>query len=179
MGEDKTNGSPFQNINCYSSSDLIHWKFENALLSQTSSGDLGPNRVVERPKIIYNDQTRDYVMYMHIDDSNYAEAKVGVATSKSVCGDYAYRGSFQPLGHQSRDMGLFKDDDGTAYLLTEDVSGASSLRLSNDVKGRILTHFLIRYSAKAVSELTCSAATTCKSRSLSTSGTRALRLLQF
>lgn len=32
------------------------------------------------------------------------------------------RGSFQPLGFQSRDMGLFKDDDGSAYLLSEDVS---------------------------------------------------------
>lgn len=128
MGEDKTDGSPFQHINCYSSEDLIHWKFENALLSRTASGDLGPNRVVERPKIIYNDQTGDYVMYMHIDDSTYAEAKVGVATSKSVCGDYTYRGSFRPLGYQSRDMGLFKDDDGTAYLLTEDVSPMFCIR---------------------------------------------------
>lgn len=34
----------------------------------------------------------------------------------------ASRGSFQPLGFQSRDMGLFKDDDGSAYLLSEDVS---------------------------------------------------------
>lgn len=32
-----------------------------------------------------------------------------------------FRGSFQPLGFQSRDMGLFKDDDGSAYLLSEDV----------------------------------------------------------
>ena len=31
-------------------------------------------------------------------------------------------GSFQPLGHQSRDIGLYKDDNGTAYLLSEDVS---------------------------------------------------------
>jgi hypothetical protein len=76
---------------------------------------------------------------MHIDSSSYGEAKVGVAVGNSVCGSYKYQGSFQPLGHQSRDMGLFKgcsldlqlffvysnyaglDDDGTAYLLTEDV----------------------------------------------------------
>jgi hypothetical protein len=122
IGEDKTNGSPFQNINCYSSTNLVEWTFVNALLSQTSSGDLGPSRVVERPKVIYNDDTSTYVMYLHIDSSDYGEAKVGVATSNSVCGDYTYRGSFQPLGFQSRDIGLFKDDDGAAFLLTEDVS---------------------------------------------------------
>ncbi|KAH7149899.1 galactan 1,3-beta-galactosidase [Dactylonectria estremocensis] len=120
IGEDKTEGSPFQNINCYSSTNLVEWAFENALLSQAASGDLGPSRVVERPKVIYNDATSTYVMYLHIDSSNYGEAKVGVATSKSVCGDYNYLGSFRPLGFESRDIGLFKDDDGSAYLLTED-----------------------------------------------------------
>lgn len=58
---------------------------------------------------------------MHIDSSSYGEAKVGVATGDSVCGTYEYLGSWQPLGHQSRDIGLFQDDDGSAYLLTEDV----------------------------------------------------------
>ncbi|KAI1341406.1 galactan 1,3-beta-galactosidase [Xylariaceae sp. FL0016] len=121
IGEDKTDGSAFQNINCYSSTDLVQWTYVGALLSQTSSsGDLGPNRVVERPKVIYNDDTAQYVMYMHIDDSSYGEAEVGVATGDTVCGTYEYQGSFQPLGFQSRDLGLFKDDDGSAYLLTED-----------------------------------------------------------
>lgn len=61
-------------------------------------------------------------MYLHIDSSNYGEAKVGVATSDTVCGEYSYLGSFRPLGFESRDIGLYKDDDGSAYLLTEDVS---------------------------------------------------------
>lgn len=46
---------------------------------------------MERPKVIYNDNTGQYVMYLHIDSSNYGEAKVGVATSSSVCGTYSYR----------------------------------------------------------------------------------------
>ncbi|CAJ2502529.1 Uu.00g099230.m01.CDS01 [Anthostomella pinea] len=121
IGEDKTDGSAFQNINCYSSTNLVEWTYVGALLSQTASvGDLGPDRVVERPKLIYNDDTGLYVMYMHIDDISYGEAKVGVATSSEVCGTYTYRGSFQPLGFQSRDLGLFRDEDGSGYLLTED-----------------------------------------------------------
>ncbi|CAE6478351.1 unnamed protein product [Rhizoctonia solani] len=122
VGENKLNGSAFQSINCYSSTNLVEWKYVGALLTLQSSGDLGPSRVVERPKVIYNPTTKQYVMYMHIDSSNYGEAKVGVATGSSVCGTYSYRGSFQPLGFESRDMGLYKDTDGTAYLLTEDVS---------------------------------------------------------
>jgi beta-xylosidase len=92
------------------------------LLSRTASGDTGPNRVIERPKIIYNKSTKKYVMWMHIDSGDYKEAKIGVATGDSVCGKYTYLRSEQPLGHQSRDSGVFVDADDKAYLLTEDVS---------------------------------------------------------
>ncbi|KAI0165262.1 carbohydrate-binding module family 35 protein [Hypoxylon sp. FL1284] len=133
VGEDKTGGSAFQNINCYSSPDLVEWTYVGALLSRGSSGDLGPNRVVERPKLLFNEATGKYVLYMHIDSSSYGDAKVGVATGDSVCGSYQYRGSFRPLGHQSRDMGLFADDDGAGYLLSEDrENGLRIMRLSDD-----------------------------------------------
>jgi len=120
IGENKTHGSPFYANSCYSSADLVHWTFVNDTLKLQPSGDLGPDRIVERPKILYNARTKTYVMYMHIDDPKYAEAKVGVATSSTVCGNYTYRGSFRPLGFESRDIGLFQDADGSAYLLTED-----------------------------------------------------------
>ena len=55
------------------------------LVKLVESGDLGPGRIVERPKIIYNARTKTYVMYMHVDDPKYQEAKVGVATSSTVC----------------------------------------------------------------------------------------------
>lgn len=100
----------------------MEWSFEGQLLTRTEEdGDLGPNRVVERPKVIKNDDTGKYVMWLHIDSSDYKDAKVGVATGDSVCGSYEYRESFRPLGFQSRDIGLFKDEDGSGYLLSEDV----------------------------------------------------------
>ncbi|EAW13608.1 glycosyl hydrolase family 43 protein [Aspergillus clavatus NRRL 1] len=133
IGENKLDGSAFQSINCYSSTNLVEWTFVSELLSRQGSGDLGPNRVVERPKVIYNEATSTYVMWMHIDDSSYKEAKTGVATSFSVCGQYNYLGSFRPLGQQSRDIGLFKDDDSSAYLLTEDrPNGLRINRLTDD-----------------------------------------------
>src|SRR5205807_3694591 len=81
----------------------------------------------ERPKVLYNSSTATYVMYLHIDSSSYGEAKVGVATSATPCGPYSYHNSFQPLGQQSRDIGLFQDSDGSGYLLSED--RANGLRI--------------------------------------------------
>ncbi|WP_330289706.1 RICIN domain-containing protein [Streptomyces sp. NBC_00576] len=124
FGENKTgvtsSDTSFQAIACYSSTDLANWTYRGDALSLQSSGDLGPSRVVERPKVIYNATTQKYVMYVHIDSLNYSEAKVGVATSSTPCGAYDYRGSSRPLGQLSRDIGLFQDTDGTAYLLSED-----------------------------------------------------------
>lgn len=109
-------------MNCYSSKNLVEWTYEGALLSRTDEdGDLGPNRIVERPKVLYNDKTAKYVMYFHADSTDYKDARVGVAISDTVCGKYSYHRGFRPLGFESRDMGLFKNDDGSGYLLTEDV----------------------------------------------------------
>ena len=137
FGEDKTGESKanatFQNVPCYASTDLASWTFMGNVLTRQMSGELGPNRIIERPKVIYNRTTRRYVMYMHVDTPDYTTARVGVATSSSVCGSYSYRGSFRPLGQISRDEGLFQDDDGAAYLLSEDrAHGLRIDRLSAD-----------------------------------------------
>jgi hypothetical protein len=133
IGEDKTNGTFFHNINCFSSTSLVEWNYEGALLSKSDSGDLGNERIVERPKVIYNKSTKKYVLYAHIDDRNYWEAKVGVATSDEVCGKYTYHGSYRPKEHESRDITLFQDDDGAAYLLSEDrPNGLRIYKLADD-----------------------------------------------
>jgi hypothetical protein len=130
-GEDKAGESSantsFQAIPCYSSTDLQHWTFQGDALTEQASGDLGPDRIVERPKVIYNSSTGEYVMWMHIDDSSYSDAEAGVAESKTPCGPYTYLGASQPLGFQSRDIGLFQDTNGDAYLLSED--RANGLRI--------------------------------------------------
>jgi hypothetical protein len=130
-GEDKAGetsaNTSFQAIPCYASTDLHTWTFEGNALTEQSSGDLGPNRIVERPKVVFDSSTGEYVMWMHIDNSSYSQAEAGVAESTSPCGPYTYLGASQPLGFQSRDIGLFQDSNGTAYLLTED--RANGLRI--------------------------------------------------
>ncbi len=155
LGEDKTSGSPFQNIRCYSSTDLSHWTFVANVLSRQASGDLGPNRVVERPHVIYNASTATYVMYMHIDNSSYSERKAGVATSGSICGSYTYRGSFKPLGHDSLDDNLFLDG-GTGYFMSEDRTNAKLqiYQLSPDfLSVTALVKTLNQYEAPAMAKI--------------------------
>ncbi|GHO95303.1 hypothetical protein KSF_053510 [Reticulibacter mediterranei] len=135
FGENRaSNNSAFVAISCYSSTDLVNWTFRNNVLAVQSSDDLGPNRVVERPKVIYNASTSTYVMYLHIDNSSYGEAKVGVATSSTVDGSYTYRGSYNPNGNQSRDMTVFEDTNGSAYLIyaTSNNTALNIDRLSSD-----------------------------------------------
>jgi hypothetical protein len=72
-------------------------------------------------------------MYMHLDSGNYGAAQVGVATSGTVDGQYTLLKHFRPLGKESRDIGQFIDDDGTAYLIFEDrPNGWHIAKLSDD-----------------------------------------------
>ncbi|MBD0384227.1 OmpL47-type beta-barrel domain-containing protein [Paenibacillus sedimenti] len=161
-GEDKTFGYlPTRGVRVYSSSDLYNWQDEglaltaietmdqfdtDPLISQLYAGrtdkadifnDIGTQRIIERPKVIYNDKTHKYVMWMHTDgpsatsNANYAKAEAGYALSDSPTGPFVYQVSNRmdrvPPGAtydgqpnqpgMARDMNLFKDDDGTAYLI--------------------------------------------------------------
>lgn len=58
-------------------------------------------------------------MYAHLDDAHYKFARVMVAESSHIDGPYRYVKSFRPLGEESRDIGQFVDDDGSAYLIFE------------------------------------------------------------
>lgn len=107
-------------VSCYSSKDLRNWKFEGDVLQLADPEHLGPHWVCERPKVFHNPRTQKYVMYFHLDNSRYKLARVGVCISDKPTGPFQYLKSFRPLGHESRDIGQFVDDDGTPYLIFED-----------------------------------------------------------
>lgn len=90
------------------------------------------DKPLERPKVIYNETTGKYVMWYHSDGptetstSNYSAACAAVAVSDSPYGPFKYLGrsrlNYVPgaySGEQgmARDMTLYKDDDGTAYII--------------------------------------------------------------
>jgi beta-galactosidase len=107
-------------ISCYSSKDLVNWKFEGIVLPPVpddTASDLHPSQVIERPKVIYNEKTGKFVMWMHIESPDYEKAHAGVAISDRPNARFTYLGSFRPNGADSRDQTLFKDDDGRAYQI--------------------------------------------------------------
>lgn len=134
-GEERRQGldTAFRYVSCYSSTDLMNWKFRGDVVKMSDPENLGPRWVLERPKVFYNKGTKKYVMYFHLDDRPYRFARVGIAVSDKPDGNFTYVKSFRPLGHESRDIGQFIDDDGTAYLVFEDRPlGFHIARLSAD-----------------------------------------------
>ena len=111
---------PAGGVGCYSSKDLIHWKYQGVALKAVignPSHDLDTSKVIERPKVIYNKRTKKFVMWMHVDSNNYNYSQAGVAVSDKPAGPFKYLGSIKPNGQMSRDMTLYKDDDERAYLI--------------------------------------------------------------
>ncbi|MFK0211707.1 RICIN domain-containing protein [Streptomyces sp. NPDC090298] len=119
FGEDRNADNSFRYVSAYRSTDLKTWEFRNHVLSQAADPELqGAN--IERPKVMYNASTGQFVMWMHKEGSatDYSEARAAVAVSDTVDGDYSWRGSFRPLGHMSRDITTFVDTDGTGYMIS-------------------------------------------------------------
>ena len=117
-------------VSCYSSTDLVNWKFENHVLTKHSSvratrvrADLclrrkdGSKVNIERPKVIYDEKNKRFVMWMHYENgSDYLCAAAAVATCDTPTGDFVYHGNFRPYGEMSRDCTLLKDEDRVYFL---------------------------------------------------------------
>jgi beta-galactosidase len=116
---EKRGQSASEGINVYSSKDLYNWKAEGMALAKSTDpqSEIAVGGLMERPKVIYNPKTKQYVMWFHLElpGQGYKAARAGVAVSDKVTGPYRYVNSFRPNGHMSRDMTLFVDDDGSAY----------------------------------------------------------------
>ena len=161
VGEDKTgNTGSFKNgFHLYSSTDLANWTDEGIILKASSdtNSPIGPDKVGERPKIIYNEQTKTYVLWFHSEDSGYALANVGVATAPDIKGPYTFKASWRPLGTESRDMSVYVDDDQKGYLVwaTDNNAQLTSAQLTDDytnVTGSRLWTFNARWEGSGIAK---------------------------
>lgn len=118
FGENRNSNGTFRYVSAYRSADLRNWEFRGNVLTQSSSPELAVANI-ERPKVVYNASTGQYVMWMHKENgSDYGEARAAVAVSSTVDGGYTYLRSFRPLGHMSRDITAFVDTDGAGYMIS-------------------------------------------------------------
>ncbi len=99
FGEHKTEGEGGNRANvgvhCYSSKNLYDWRDEGIALAVDPEGSGSPIEkgcILERPKVIYNEQTGKFVMWFHLElkDRGYAAAMSGVAVSDNITGPYKF-----------------------------------------------------------------------------------------
>ncbi|MFA9370851.1 MAG: glycoside hydrolase family 43 protein [Labilibaculum antarcticum] len=88
-------------VRCYSSKDLYNWRNEGVALSVEKKDTLSPITIgctIERPKVIFNKQTKKFIMYFHLElkGQGYSAAQVGIATSNNSTGPYTFLKSLRP-----------------------------------------------------------------------------------
>jgi hypothetical protein len=112
------NNYAFVGINLYSSPDLKKWSFVNQILKKSSHPDLDNDAVVERAKLLHNEKTGQFVIWMHYEGHDaYKIAEVAYATCSTIGGNYTFKAHFRPMDIDSRDINVYQDDDGRAYLI--------------------------------------------------------------
>lgn len=96
-GENKSDStsSAMVGIMCYSSTNLTDWNNEGAVLPvvmNDSTSDIVQGCVMERPKVIYNEKTKKFVMWFHLElkGKGYAAARSAVAVSDFPTGPFKY-----------------------------------------------------------------------------------------
>ena len=148
-------------ITCYSSYDLINWKNLGIALPKDSLPlEYRDSGVCERPKVLFNKTSGKYIMWMHLDADYYSHAMAGVAISDQPEGPYTFIKKFRPINDSTyRDMSLFEDSDGKAYVMysAEENATLYICRLNNEytdierpiVEGKTWARALIKESREA------------------------------
>lgn len=162
IGENKSTGHFGNCFAVYTSDDLYHWECRGDVLRSIASWQqltedpyftelykgcsqeelkeifscIHAQAVMERPKMLYNAATDQYVIWFHSDDATskntykYDVGMAGVAVSDSPFGPFRFlhrqRLSQCPKGEidcypfskgEARDLNLFQDRDQTAYIV--------------------------------------------------------------
>jgi hypothetical protein len=112
-------------IHCYSSKDLMNWKDEGIVLSVSytdSTADLAYGCILERPKVIYDQQQKVFIAYFkyYPRGTGYLKGYIGVATSKKANGPFVYKDKFLGASsdYGSGDFAMYENIDKTIFHLT-------------------------------------------------------------
>ncbi|GLX68443.1 AbfB domain-containing protein [Paenibacillus glycanilyticus] len=110
-------GGGFGQIIQQTSTDDINYGNDTVVLSYTDNPDLN-NCKFEGISILYHAPTNKFVFWAHYENStDYSLARLSVA-SATPGQPFTFIKSFRPAGNESRDMSIFRDDNGLAYLIS-------------------------------------------------------------
>ena len=160
-----------QGFNCYSSKNLVDWKYEGVCLQFPKDGWLAQG-TSHRPNVLACDRTGKYVLWFFCictTEPEYPAAMLAVAVADKPAGPFTFlvqRNTAEEHGW-GQDLGLFKDQDGNGYLVYDDghrnirvdlladdflsTSGKTTIALRSDGRAkRYEGAALIRYKGKYI-----------------------------
>ena len=111
-------------FNCYSSKNLVAWKYEGVCLKFPKDGWLSKG-TSHRPNVLRNGKSGKYVMWFFCTGATppqHPAATLAVAVADAPTGPFRFvgqRNSAEEHGW-AQDLGLFQDYDGKGYLVYED-----------------------------------------------------------
>lgn len=135
----RSNQTTFMTVTCYSSKDLINWKFENDVVTTKTPG-CGMIGWFGRLGVMYNEKNNNYVLVSQIYSiQNFSTFKAidGMVflTCDTPTGDFEFA-AFQDRNEgamsqvkngRTGDQTVFVDDDGQAYLICSNAEGRSNI----------------------------------------------------
>ena len=116
----KNDDTSFVSISCYSSKDLVNWKFENDVITQKTE-NWGNPFWVGRMGVAYCSKSKQYVLVTQYNDS------VLFASCSTPTGDFEVKNIQDQIPNiinlGTGDQTVFIDDDGQAYLICSNKGG--------------------------------------------------------
>jgi hypothetical protein len=159
-------------VSCYSSTNLLDWHRAGVVLPRANLPQPDGRRAfVERPKVVFNPGTKKFVMWMHVEQARYRFSRAGIALADTPTNAFTFLQAIRPIANTNafasltndptrqkdfggtfRDMNLFADDDGHAYVfyssednwtmyvvrLNAEFTGPESPAVENQTWARIL-----------------------------------------
>jgi len=124
----KNSDSSFNAITCYSSTDLVNWKFENNVLTSSTSG-LEGSAWLGRMGVVYNANTKQYVLLSQFTGTNGSGELF--ATCDTPTGNFMYNhiqtSITNMVNNMTGDQSVFTDDDGKSYVICSSAKGRGHL----------------------------------------------------
>ncbi len=145
---DGKNGIWTYGVRAYASRDLYNWEDKGLIIPPNlddESSSLHPTAQMDRPHIIYNNTTRQYVCWMKIMHKDGTQTET-IMTANDFLGPYTLvREGLKPLNMSAGDFDLVVAPDGKAYYYFERVHSeticADLTADYTDVTGYYSTHF--------------------------------------